>query len=341
MVDRCRTLLPRSAAELSDDEYVAQALALLPDLGVEGCSLEPERVRFRRRPGVTTWTVDGRVHVLRDGRDVFVLSDAAARAWRGVVFERPLPQLPASESGAGRLMAAFHRIGLVRLAWQGGGTIAAAPAVTPPPGAARPPLTLGGATPEQRGSGITLVPIPAGRFAAAGMALVWANVMVENAREDAVGALAHRQWGVLEVVVRRMLRWASLSLLRAYGVDPPPAQEEACAQLAELPGIDPQLAADALAFDTELAIDGKQAAHAALAAVEKLVVRLRNEIGAVGFPSSFTDADAWRTTLETFYDWVRIGAHLDSDFPLDDLRDVLLSVDQRRARVDAAAERAD
>jgi hypothetical protein len=107
-------------------------------------------------------------------------------------------------------------------------------------------------------------------------------------------------------------------------------QAEACARLAELPGIDGDLAERALAVEAAIVIDGQQAADTTLAAVEEVVERLRAEIGAQGFPRSFLDADRWRTTLETFYDWVRIGAHLDSEFPLDDLRDVLLSVDRRR-----------
>ena len=340
VVDRCRVLLPRASARSSPQAYVEEVVALLPSLGVAGCGLEPERVTFRRRPGVTTWPIDGRVHVLRDGRDAFVLGDAAARAWRGVVFGRPLTQLPVltkpgssgrDEPAEGDLMAAFHRLGLVRLSWRGGGTIAASPIVTPPPGAARPPLTLCGATPEDGGAEISLVPLPARRFAASGMSLVWANVMVENAREDAIGALDQGQWGVLSEVVRRMLRWASLSLLNAYGVDPLPAHEEACAQLAGLGGLDRGLAADAIALERRLAIRGEHDARPTLAAVEELVVRVRREIRAAAFPSSFADADAWRTTLETFYDWVRIGAHLDSDFPLDDLRDTLLSIDRRAA----------
>jgi len=351
LTERCEALLPRARAGAADDErYVHEALALLSALGVAGCEPDPERVSFRRRPGVTTWPVDGRLHVLRDGREAFVLSDAAARAWRGVVFEQPLPRLAAlaasppagsaaATPGAGRFMAAFHRLGFVRLAWRGGGTIAAAPPVAPPPGTARPPLTLGGATPEEGGAGVTLVPLPARRFATAGMALVWSSVMAENAREDAVGAFAQRQWGVLSVVARRMLRWTCLSLLSAYGVGPRPAHEEACALLAELPSADRRLAADALALDRRICVDDERSAREALAAVEAVVARMRAELGASSFPSSFADAAGWRGTLETFYDWVRIGAHLDSEFPLDDLRDVLLSVDQRRASPESTGVR--
>jgi hypothetical protein len=130
--------------------------------------------------------------------------------------------------------------------------------------------------------------------------------------------------------MRRMLRRACLTVLSGWGVEPLPAQEEACARLAELPGLDPRLAADALALELRLAVDDADAARDALAQVDALVTRLRAEVGAEAFPSSFLDADRWRTTLETFYDWVRLGAHLDSEFPLEDLRDVLLSVDQRR-----------
>ncbi|WP_248490916.1 hypothetical protein [Tsukamurella sp. PLM1] len=41
------------------------------------------------------------MHVVRGGRDVFALSDAAARVWRTVVFRRPLAQIAAADSGTG------------------------------------------------------------------------------------------------------------------------------------------------------------------------------------------------------------------------------------------------
>jgi len=335
LVERCQAMLPRAVARLPEPSYVARALSLLAQLGVGGCPLEPGRARFRRQPGVTTWPIDGQVHVVRDGRDVFALDDAAARAWRSVVFEQPLPIVVegAGAEDAGRLMAEFHRFGFVRLAWRGGGTIAAAPTVTPPPGVRRPPLSLGGAQLEQEGTGIALVPVPARRFAAAGMALVWCNVMVENAREDAVGAVAQGQWGVAAAAVRRALQRVCMSVLSAYGVDPLPAQEEACAQLAGLPEIDRALAADVLALEQGAAVVDERSAQRALAAADQLVSCLRERIGAEGFPCSFLDAARWRSTLETFYDWVRIGAHLDSALPLDELRDVVTSLEQRRGTV--------
>jgi hypothetical protein len=330
-VDRLRELLPRSSAGLPAAVYVERALTVLPELGVGGCGVDPDRVTLRRQPGVTTWPIAGQLHVLRDQRDVLVLNGAAARAWRRVVFERPLPTiLDETDGEERRALAALHRLGLMRLAWRGGGTITTAAPVTPPPGAVSPPLTLRGATPDTRGIGITLVPIPARRFAAAGMALVWGNVMVENAREDALGARDHEQWGVLEAVTRRMLRRAALSVLSAHGVDPLPAQEEACARLAELSDLDRALVERVLGAERDVTIDGPATAEGAVAAVEDVVAQLRATIGAEEFPQSFLDADGWRSTLETFYDWVRIGAHLDSEFPLDDLRDVLLAVDRRR-----------
>ncbi|HEX7289599.1 MAG TPA: hypothetical protein VF250_00610, partial [Conexibacter sp.] len=160
---------------------------------------------------------------------------------------------------------------------------------------------------------------------------------VENAREDAIGALAHGQWGVLTAVVRRMLLRACLALLSAHGVDPLPSQEEACARIAELPSVDRAVARDTIALEHSIAIDGPSAGRELLTAVERLVVRLRAAMGAASFPQSFGDAEGWRATLETFYDWVRLGANLDADFPLEDLRDVLLSVDQRRGPTATAA----
>jgi len=312
--------------------YANAVLELLPELGVDGCANDPERVSFRRASEVTTWPIGERLHVLRS-QDVFVLSATAGHVWRHVTFGRPLPQVVANIGGDsetnGRILLEFVRLGLVDLQWRTAGKISAAGNATLNPSIQRPLLSMGGAVFGDEALPIKLIPMPGKRFAAAGMALTWGHVMIENAREDAIGAIAQEQWGLFEAVMRRMLRRASLTVLSAYGVEPLPPQEEACSQLRRL-AIEPKLAQSMLDLDRSLSITSKAKAKAAMGKVNRLVIEVRELTGASGFPSSFADANGWRETLEAFYDWVRVGAFLDSAFPLDDLRDVLTSVDQRQ-----------
>ncbi|MFD0654541.1 hypothetical protein ACFQ2Y_44765 [Streptomyces malaysiensis subsp. malaysiensis] len=93
-----------------------------------GAEPDSDRITVARAGGVTTWPAGDRVHVVRDKQDVFVLGDGAARAWRSVVFGRPLRSvLAAAEASgapqAGPLIAQFLRFGLVKAAWKGEGPI--------------------------------------------------------------------------------------------------------------------------------------------------------------------------------------------------------------------------
>ncbi|MBM4791768.1 hypothetical protein HXP44_06780 [Streptomyces sioyaensis] len=334
---RYRTLASLDASGLDPAAYLTEGARLMADLGVSGAAPGAGQITVARADGVTTWQTGDRVHVVRGKQDVFVLGDRAARAWRSLVFGRPLDLVLAAADAAGApqagpLIARFLRFGLVKAAWKGDGPIVpamplAAPpgAVTPPPSTARPLVALGGAVAGDADA-IDLVPVPARRFSAAAMILVWSNVLVENAREDLVGALDREQWSVAELSARRMLRFALRGVLSAYGVNPLPPDSEVVRALSLLPAgahMD-GIQAEARRLET-LTIDSVAGGSAALTALDGFVALVRQATGAHGFPSSFGSSDGWRQTLEIGYDWLRLGAHLDADLPLDEASDLLSS----------------
>ncbi|WPB88606.1 hypothetical protein [Streptomyces malaysiensis] len=334
---RYRELASLDAPGLGPAEYIAAGARLTAELGVAGAEPDPERITVARAGGVTTWPTGDRAHVVRDKQDVFVLGDGAARAWRSVVFGRPPRSVlaAAQTSGApqaGPLIAQFLRFGLVKAAWKGEGPIVpamplAAPsgAVTPPPSTARPIVTVGGAAAGGERA-IDLVPMPAPRFSAAAMTLVWSNVLVENAREDLIGALDREQWSVAELSARRMLRAALRGVLSAYGVNPMPPDSEVVRRLSLLPAgaATDEIRPKARYLET-LAIASATQGGAALTALDDFVALVRHTTGAHDFPSSFDSSDGWRQTLEIGYDWLRLGAHLDADLPIDEASDLLAS----------------
>lgn len=57
--------------------------------------------------------------------------------------------------------------------------------------------------------------------------------------------------------------------------------------------------------------------------VERVVQVARDKTETSLFPASFASADGWRQTMEIGCDWVRLGAYLDSQFPVDEARDLL------------------
>jgi predicted nucleotidyltransferase len=326
-----------SAADpgLSPVAHVAACLDFVADLGVQGCPATPERITVDRVPGVTTWQTARRVHVVRTGQDVFALGQDSGRVWRSVVLGRSLPSvLGAAEAtgvpDAGGLLAQFVRYGLTRLSWKGSGPIelslplgATAGPITPSPSSHRPVVAVDGATVTEDRA-VDLVPVPAPRFAAAGMALVWSNVLIENAREDLTGACGKEQWPVAELLVRRVLRAGLRALFSAYGVHPLPADSDLVRRLSLLPRVSREVreATHALA---NVAVASPAEGERAVALVERFVTLLRAETGAGLFPASFLSAQEWQATLDLGHDWLRLGAFFDADIPLDEARDLLVS----------------
>jgi predicted nucleotidyltransferase len=320
--------------QLETPGYVRDCAELLGELGISDHAANPALVSVGRRSGVTTWGPRERLHAVRNRRDVFVLSPEASRAWGTIVFGRPLAELVIGDDAprCGGLLAEFHRLGLISLRWRDGTTIQPAQPfssslpVTPSPSRARPILTAdGGRLDPGSGHDVQLIPLPADRFASAVMALIWANIMMENAREDYVGAAGAAQWRVAESTARRLLQHTCRGILSAYGVCPLPPDSDMVASVAAIPHLPERVGQTALRLESSLRVDSKDAAEATIGALDGFVSAVRALTGTELFPSSFDSADSWRKTLEIGYEWVRLGAHVGASFPLGEALDLLES----------------
>lgn len=330
--------------------------ASLADRLDAGAVPAPDSLVVLRSPGVTTWTIGDRLHVLHPEGHVAVFDGEAAGHWRSVVPGRALTDHLRRDPGIGATLVEALDAGLVRLG-------IAAPASSAPPvpvvpaiamcGAAEPSfataapaaiaLRLDGATPpgvpdpvdapDPADAPMTSVapwfPALTGpRLASCGLGLVWANIVLENAREDLDGALRDRQWGVASAAARRQVAMAVRALLSASGVHPLPPDADPshnirrlCARTAEVRAIADEVAElmgaptspDRLVADPET-VRGR---------VEALTTSIRELACGEDFPSSFDGGTEWGRTLGIAYDWLRLGAHLDSRIPLDEARDLL------------------
>lgn len=332
------------ADDIATEDYVSRCSAFIAELGVDGCEYDPQLVSLQLSRGVTSWQIVDRLYVVKDRSDVFALASQAAATWRSLAFEIPivdvLQRSHAELDDAGRLISQFHRFGLLKLCWRGleeigaRGTVSAAPTSNLP--------LLSSTSNANKGIGFELLPLTATRFAAAGMALVWANVEVENSREDAEGALANGQWAVLEAATRRMVRKAAAIILSSYGIvslgssgdeaggslggsswQRRETDEEACPRLAAIPNLPGDVATALTGLEAFTGIRNETDARRLLTEVDNTIAKVRELIGASAFPSSFRSASGWRATVELGYDWIRLGAHLDSTFPVDEAREVL------------------
>jgi len=319
LVDRLQALL-HAPHDSAANDIVGAGIGLIKDFGLRGVSLAPEKVLAGRGKDVTSWQIGERIHILR-GRDVFALDCEAARTWRSISFGTPCIAIADAKGGTvaperrRALLAEFSRAGLLSLHWKGGGEIRARQRATSPAVSRLPLISIDGArlSPDSDAS-LQLLPIPAVRFVEAGLEMTWANIGLENAREDAEGAAKRGQWGVLEYALQRMVQTACMVTLGAHGVTPQPPLEEATLDAIRLLRLDDTLVADIREIE-RCTIACEEDARKRLALAEDIAQRLRSLGGEPQFPASFDTASGWRGTINVAYDWINLGAHLGARFP--------------------------
>ena len=324
-----------------DDVLAAAALT-----GVPAVDNTPDAVRLQRVPDVTTWPIGGRLHVVRNRRDVFVLSEATGQAWRSVVFGQSVATV-STRFGIGSELAEFVRLGFVGLRWHAEPLRPAlamcevAGAYSPPPGTVVPTLGVGGAA-QDPNAAVTLSPLAADRFAECATTLIWSNIVLENAREDCRGALKNSQWQVADIAAHRLIAMSTRVLLSAFGIHPLPADVAPQAALRRLipastPGKAELLAK--LARAQHVRFDDPQSDRNP-AELEAFAEAVREIANGSAFPDSFASREQWRHTLDISYDWLRLAGYLNAKLPLDEARDLLTSGGvQPHARSDAEGER--
>ncbi|MFE1594911.1 AMP-binding protein [Nocardia sp. NPDC058705] len=345
LIDRYRALTD-PAADRGERTHWEQLLTLATELGITDIADDPHRIIFARRPQVTTWSIGSRVHVLRADNEVFALADDAAIAWRSVVFRHSVRDVLArARHDIGGSLAEFVRLGLVGLQWRGGDVIEPALAMckpvqpyTPVPSTAAPALGLSGAASASEIA--SLVPLSAAKFTECGLNLVFSNVVLENAREDLVGAIKSAQGAVADISGHRLTAMGVRVMLSAFGIQPLPADVAPVDTVRRLvPPHAPQReellakleAARQVRFSTIIATGGDPLEGlAVLDDFVSLARRVAGEPDSVnGFPASFDSREQWQRTLAIGYDWLRIAGYLKTELPLDEMRDLLASGGQQ------------
>lgn len=322
LLDDYLLLVDASADPAGCRALIERLLHLAARLGAPAVTIDPGNVTIRRAPGVSTWPVGSTTHVVRDKSDVFTLSAECAESWRKVVFGETL----ARTGAAPRHLRLFARYGLILLAWRGAGVLRPAAAMcepdrslTPPPTTRRPVVTIDGAPAE---GDIARSPLAARAFAECAGALLLANMVLENAREDFDGAVKDGQWQVASLCGRRIAIMAVRILASGWGVTPLPADPVLLDALDQLVPEHPDLAPIARHMTT-MSIHDDEEALRVRSALDDLVDRVRRATGGEGFPASFGSREQWQQTLRYGYQWLRMGGYLNADLPLDETRDLL------------------
>jgi hypothetical protein len=311
-------------------KYVREVLEILPNLGVNSDKFDANYLHLQKVAGVTTWQIGSRLHVVSADHGIFVLGRKATKVWRCLTFGRPLPEILEHVSRDGsesvKLIADFHALGLVDVVWKEVGRIAMERVSGGPPTAVRPLVTLeGGLADDTDDDAVTLLSGDPQKFVAAGGMLAYSCMVVDNSREDAIGALQAEQWRVFERAIRRLVRYCSMMVLSAWEAYPPPPLEEAPLHLSRIrTGIAKWVVSEIIELD-DVVVDDSRTAHTVLQRANRVYAEVRRLADSDTFPDAFASASDWDRALRIGNDWARLGAYLDAPFPLEQARELIAS----------------
>lgn len=249
-LDRCSGPLAAEYRDLLDSagradgcgpaQFTTAALDLARHTGWSTVTDTPACLVLTRAENVAEFDSSGRMHLIRDRTDVFVLNDNAAQLWRNLRADQPLTETLAAHPDQAATVAEFLRLGFITL-----GHDAEAPLIpwqpecpplaplTPPPARTDITLTLSGA-PIAPDDDITLSPLPAPRFARCGTELLWAVIFFAATREDMIGALAQQDWTAATAASTAMLTYLAREILTAHGIEPLPPDSDVMLTLRRL-----------------------------------------------------------------------------------------------------------
>ncbi|WP_442496820.1 nucleotidyltransferase domain-containing protein [Methylobacter sp. sgz302048] len=322
LVQRFWDFYTEKSQDSSAIDYLHKGIALLEEFSVSGVELNFEKVLADSRAGVSTWQIGRHLHILRD-EDIFRLDDGSARVWRRIIWNTPCIQIAHDKrsvqatTDAKNHLADFSRAGLISLCWGGEGEIRARQLGTSCPlltGKAALISVDGARLSASSPAGIQLLPVPARRLAEAGVELTWANIGVENSREDSEGALRSGQLRVLQYTLQRMIQTASMVALAGYGITPQPPLEEAVLEALRLLPLNPSLVEAIQRIETE-SIHSREQGQELFELAGQIVRELRQLGGDEQFPASFDTASGWCETVMYGYDWINLATHLNARFP--------------------------
>jgi hypothetical protein len=111
-------------------------------------------------------------------------------------------------------------------------------------------------------------------------------------------------------------------LASAHGVNPLPADSDLVRRTDLLPATTRSIGVRAGEL-LRLGVHSAKEGDALLTELRLFIVLVRGAMGADSFPFSFDSADTWRATLQLGHDWLRIGAHLGAELPIEEARDLL------------------
>lgn len=333
IIKKFKTLYFDSDKSLSNDDYLTKALELAEYFTGEKIPNNLGKVRIKRKINVTTWHLGENIHVIRDKKDVMLMSGDTGKVWKNLLFETSMTEVLdyikksiGEIKDVGKIIVKLQKLQLIDFSWGGKKKIAVGNLFDIPPTVGFSQLAFDGMIKDENGDDIQLSPVPVKKFTYSGISLIFINIVVENTWEDFYGALKNEQWSVCEHRLREMVRHFCMLLLCSFGLAPDPPLEDIYEDLIyylkNTKKFENDLMNEILSFEPVI-IRNADEANELKDKVEVILKKVRNIITNDLFPNCFDSEDDWQKALDLAYDWVRMSAYVDSKFPVEEARDLL------------------
>ncbi|MFI6999311.1 hypothetical protein [Nocardia sp. NPDC050175] len=319
-----------SESGASGSGFLTDVLDLARQAGLSRITTGRDDVRLDVADNLLTWEADDVVHVFRDRLDVFVLQGSAAEGWRSLSRTQLLTEVTSDgvDGQATGVVAEFLRLGFLTVGWAEDTPLrpwqligAPVRPVTPPPSKNDIAVTMRGGVVDIARIGLSA--LPATRFAAAGMSLVWSDLFLEITREDLTGALQRRDWPLARTAAHRMVMFACRSLLSAHGVEPLPQDTEIVRYLGGLACEHRTIAAECIAA-LQLPVTSEQLTQT----LHDLIGRVRAEAGSGQAAGSLSCPDRLHRLNAIVRAWVGLNSALGLDVLFPEALDLLTTGSQ-------------
>lgn len=288
-----------------------QALVLLEAADV---SVTSANVVVSPAPDIHGFEIGGTVYLTNGNNEILMLTEAASSVWkclgpraliRDVLVEGAIDagsrQRALLELHAKRLIVLEHSESTYR--WESTEPIDQLGSDQ----VERPIITVMGAKFQTSCPyAIRTLPMTAKAFAGAGMAMITRLILMQNTRDDAIGAFEAEQWGAFSTAVRRIARDICAVHLLSRGIHPVADRADIFSIGRETGAIPGQLLTEAEALDRVMVRNRAEASSVARE-LERMIDAIPEALTAPPIRDCYRTATAYMQSLDLALPWLQLG----------------------------------
>jgi len=165
------------------------------------------------------------------------------------------------------------------------------------------------------------LPFSARDFASAGADMNWAHVLIDNCREDIIGAYEVGHWSIIEHALRLEAELLTRILLIGWGLVPLPEWSDMTARLADLGGLDPAIVEKVHSLESYVVLCADDADRGC-ALADEILASMPAELRAEYLRGSHLDQQVYERARTLCYSWIELTRRLGVPSLIADVADI-------------------